>query len=152
MPVFRALPCLPKGSPAVGPSTMMPLSDAGGLSQFGCFIHILPPGSATALNHWHEEEDELVYVLAGTPTLIEGETVSTLAPGDVATFKAGVAVGHALRNDSRAEVRLMVIGTRSGADRITYPDHDVILTYDDLAGTEEFRDAKGNTTISPYLK
>lgn len=152
MPLFRAIPPVEDGNRAAGPSQAIWLSGAGGLTQFGCFIHILPPGSATSLKHWHAEEDELVYLLSGSVTLIEGDTATTMQPGDCATFKAGVAVGHCLRNDSAAEARLMIVGTRKGADRITYPDHDVILTYDDATGVEEFRDFSGNPTISAYRK
>lgn len=152
MALLRGLPLLPKGNAAVGPSQMIPLSEAGGLSQFGCFVHILPPGSATSLKHWHMEEDELAYVLSGHPTLVEGDSATPMAPGDAATWKAGAETGHCLRNDTAEEVRLLIVGTRSGAERITYPDHDVILTYDDLAGTEEFRDAQGRETVSAYLK
>src|SRR6185437_5458050 len=42
-----------------------------GLTQFGVNQVELNPGAATALRHWHETEDEFVYVLAGTVTLID---------------------------------------------------------------------------------
>lgn len=152
MPLHRNIPPVEDGNPAVGPSQAIWLSGAGDLTQFGCLIHILPPGSATSLKHWHAQEDELVYLLSGQLTLIEGDAVQQMQPGDCATFKAGVAAGHCLRNDSGAEARLLVVGTRRGADRITYPDHDVILTYDETAGTEAFHDSSGNQTISAYRK
>jgi hypothetical protein len=39
------------------------LGDAVGLTQFGVNLTRLRPGAASALRHWHEAEDELVYVL-----------------------------------------------------------------------------------------
>ncbi len=152
MPLFRDLPGVAADPSAVGASQEIWLSEAGHLTQFGCFIHVLPPGSATSLKHWHQEEDELVYLLDGTLTLIEGDAEIAMQKGDCATFKAGDPVGHCLRNDGPAEARLLVVGTCKPAECITYPDHDVILTYDDDKGTKEFRDFAGNPTISAYLK
>ncbi len=43
------------------------LGDAGGLSQFGVHLTRLKPGAATAHRHWHDNEDELVYILEGEP-------------------------------------------------------------------------------------
>ena len=39
------------------------LGIAAGLDQFGVNLTTLKPGAASALRHWHEKEDELVYVL-----------------------------------------------------------------------------------------
>jgi len=47
------------------------LGDAGGLTQFGVNLTWLRPGAASALRHWHEVEDELVYVLEGELVLVE---------------------------------------------------------------------------------
>jgi uncharacterized cupin superfamily protein len=66
------------------------LGDAVGLDQFGVNLTTLKPGAASSQRHWHANEDELVYVLAGEVVLCEdgGETV--LRPGDAAGWKAGV--------------------------------------------------------------
>ena len=47
-----------------------------GLTQFGVNLTRLKPGAASSLRHWHEKEDEFVYVLEGELVLIEdgGET------------------------------------------------------------------------------
>jgi uncharacterized cupin superfamily protein len=90
------------------------LSDAGGLTQFGVGEVELAPGSATTLLHWHENEDEFVYVLEGEVTLVEeqgGE--QTLRAGDCAGFKAGVANGHTFENRSDRPARLLEIGPRT---------------------------------------
>ena len=67
------------------------LGNAVGLNQFGLNLTTLKPGAASSQRHWHANEDELVYVLAGEVVLCEdgGETV--LRPGDAAGWKAGVA-------------------------------------------------------------
>jgi uncharacterized cupin superfamily protein len=48
------------------------LGRAAGLTQFGVNICTLKPGSASSIRHWHENEDELVYVLEGEVILCEG--------------------------------------------------------------------------------
>ena len=46
------------------------LGDPLGLTSFGVNLTRLPPGTASALRHWHSLEDEFVMVLEGEATLI----------------------------------------------------------------------------------
>ncbi|MDZ4095452.1 MAG: cupin domain-containing protein [Paracoccaceae bacterium] len=108
------------------------LSDPGGLSQYGAFIEILPPGSRSGFRHWHETEDEMIYLLQGQLVLIE-DTETLLVPGDCAAWPAGHPVGHCLENRSGAEARYLVIGTRNRIDTFHYPDHDLITHKDGTA-------------------
>jgi uncharacterized cupin superfamily protein len=87
------------------------LGRAAGLTQFGVNICTLKPGSASSIRHWHENEDELVYVLEGEVILCEdgGETV--LKTGEAAAWKAGVSNGHCLVNRSDRDAILIEIGT-----------------------------------------
>ncbi|WP_428407354.1 cupin domain-containing protein [Hyphococcus sp.] len=103
------------------------LGDLGGLDQFGVNLTRLAPGAASAHRHWHLKEDELVYMLEGEAVLVEdgGETV--LRPGDVATFKAGVANGHMMVNRSGADAVFLEIGTRSPDEISSYTDPEVDL-------------------------
>ena len=41
------------------------LARAAGLTQFGVNLCTLKPGAASSQRHWHENEDEFVYVLEG---------------------------------------------------------------------------------------
>lgn len=104
------------------------LSNAGGLTQFGAFVETLPPGSFSSHKHWHEQEDEFVYLLSGTVMLNEGDSLTPMHPGDAATFKAGVAVGHRLENHSGVPATYLVVGTRSPNDIVHYSDKDLLLT------------------------
>lgn len=103
------------------------LGDLGRLDQFGVNLTRLAPGAASALKHWHKNEDELVYMLEGEAVLVEDEGETVLRPGDVATFKAGVAVGHMIVNRSDADAVLLEVGTRSADEVATYTDPDVDL-------------------------
>ena len=107
------------------------LGNAVGLDQFGVNLTTLKPGAASALRHWHEQEDELIFVLEGEVVLIEdgGETV--LKPGDAAGFKANNPNGHHLVNKSSRDAVYLEIGTRSKYERAHYPDVDMMVVRDD---------------------
>jgi uncharacterized cupin superfamily protein len=126
-------------------------SDSGGLSQFGAYVETLPPGSRSSLCHWHAREDEMVYMLTGQVTLHEGGVAVVLQPGQAATFKAGEPLGHFLQNDTEIDASYLVIGTRSGKDTVTYPDHDRVKIYDDTTGEKRFTTLDGaSVTESAY--
>ena len=103
------------------------LGNAGGLTQFGVNLCRLEPGSGTSQRHWHEKEDELVYIAEGEVVLIEDEGETVLRAGDAASFKAGVANGHQLVNRSARDALVLEIGSRIPAERAYYPDIDMQL-------------------------
>lgn len=107
------------------------LGDVAGLTQFGVNLTRLKPGAASALRHWHEAEDEFVYVLEGEITLIEDGGATILRSGDAAGFKAGVANGHHLVNNSQRDALYLEVGTRAGRERAHYPDVDLVLDRDE---------------------
>jgi uncharacterized cupin superfamily protein len=103
-----------------------PLGNAIGLTQFGVNLTRLKPGAASALRHWHQAEDELIYMLEGELMLIENEGETVLRPGDAAGFKAGVANGHHLINRSPRDAVYLEVGTRATRDHVEYPDVDLV--------------------------
>src|ERR1700731_3814586 len=104
------------------------LGVAAGLDQFGVNLTTLKSGAASALRHWHEKEDELVYILEGEVVLIEDEGETVLKPGDAAGFKANTPNGHHLVNRTQRDVVYLEIGTRSKHETATYPDVDLVAT------------------------
>src|ERR1700689_3157863 len=107
------------------------LGNAVGLDQFGVNLTTLKPGAASALRHWHEKEDELVFVLEGEVVLIEDGGEIVLKPGDAAGFKANTPNGHHLINKSDRDAVYLEIGTRSKYERAEYPDVDLTAVRDD---------------------
>lgn len=101
------------------------LGNLAGLTQFGVNLTRLKPGAASALRHWHEQEDEFVYVLEGEVMLVENGGETVLRAGDAAGFKAGLDNGHCLVNRSQRDVLYLEIGTRSPRDGYHYPDVDL---------------------------
>jgi uncharacterized cupin superfamily protein len=107
------------------------LGNAVDLTQFGVNLTKLEPGAATALRHWHEQEDEFVYILEGECVLIEDGGEVSLKAGDCAGFRANVANGHCIVNRSDREVLLLEVGARAKAERAHYPDDDLKFERDD---------------------
>ncbi|NJM30836.1 MAG: cupin domain-containing protein [Rhizobiales bacterium] len=101
------------------------LGDQFGLTQFGVNLTTLAPGSWSAERHWHEMEDEFIYVLEGELTLVDDHGEHTLTPGMCAGFKAGVPNGHKLVNKSKSPAAFLELGTRSADERSHYPEADM---------------------------
>jgi uncharacterized cupin superfamily protein len=133
-----------------GPKRSEWISEAGGLTQFGALIEILPPGSRSSIKHWHSAEDEMIYVLDGEITLVEGNTETVLRPGDAATFRAGDPVGHYLENRSNLPTRCLTVGTRAPIDTITCPDHDRICHRDRSLPEDIWTDGAGKAAGNPH--
>lgn len=113
------------------------LSKNVGVTQFGVNHITLKPGSIAALRHWHEGEDEFVYVLSGELTLIDDNGEHVLHEGSFAGFPAGVPNAHHLKNLSAADASYIVVGARKvGREVIHYPD-------DPLGPITVVRDAQG---------
>jgi uncharacterized cupin superfamily protein len=109
------------------------LGNAAGLTQFGVNLARLKPGAWSAQRHWHEVQDEFVYVLEGELVLCENDGEFVLRPGDAAGFKAGIANGHCLQNRSSRDAIYLEFGTRTKTERAHYPDIDLAV-YDDAEG------------------
>ena len=107
------------------------LGDAAGLTQFGVNLTKVAPGGLSSLRHWHDNQDEFVYVLEGALTLVENEGEKVLRAGDAAGFKAGVANGHHLVNRSDRDAVYLEIGTRTARERAHFPDVDLAVVVDE---------------------
>jgi uncharacterized cupin superfamily protein len=101
------------------------LGNVVGLTQFGVNLTRLKPGAASALRHWHETEDEFVYILEGEATLIDNAGETILKAGECAGFKASDPNGHCVVNKSQSDVLYLEVGTRAATDRYHYPDVDL---------------------------
>lgn len=101
------------------------LGDHFGLTNFGINHTTLAPGAISALLHHHEKQDEFIYVLEGTPTLIYGEDEFLLAPGDCMGFRAGAGIASQLVNRSNQPVTYIEVGDRTPGDKVEYPNDDL---------------------------
>ncbi len=107
------------------------LGDAAGLTQFGVNLARIDPGAESALRHWHEGEDEFVYMLEGELFLIDDDGETLLRAGDAAAFPRGDGNGHHLANRSEKPALYLEVGTRSEREHVHYPDDDLVLIRDE---------------------
>jgi uncharacterized cupin superfamily protein len=146
---------LPAGSvaPDTGPSSYpapytlpdgrmrwWPFSDAGGLTQFGAFTEELAPGAQSSQRHWHAAEDEFLYVLDGTMSVLENDGEHLLTPGDAACWPAGSDNAHCLVNRTGGPVTYFIVGTRAQDDACHYPDIDLHYSRKDGVRTMSRKD------------
>lgn len=87
----------------------------------GATVYELDP-ERWVVYHAHHGSDELVLVLAGSPTLRTPAGEQRLQPGDVVHFPPGPDGAHGLRNDTDAPVRYVMFGTRVSPEVVEYPD------------------------------
>jgi uncharacterized cupin superfamily protein len=102
------------------------LGDQFGLDQFGVNLAILPPGTWSSQRHWHEKEDEFIYVLEGELVLADDTGEHVLTPGMCAGFKAGNGNGHCLKNLTDRQAVYLEVGTRMAGERAHYSDIDMM--------------------------
>ena len=106
------------------------LGNAVGLGQFGVNLTTLKPGAWSSQRHWHQMEDEFIYVLSGELVLCEDGGEVVLKPGDAAGFKADSGNGHCLINRTARDAVYIEVGTRSVDERVVYSDIDMVLERD----------------------
>lgn len=111
----------------LGAFELLRYSDAGGLTQYGAYVETLQPGSRSSERHWHEKEDEFLYVLAGEVTILEDDGEHVLGPGDAACWPAGAPNAHHAVNRSSARCSYLIVGTRLTHDVCHYPDARRVL-------------------------
>ncbi len=104
-----------------------PLGDLFGLRNFGVNLTTLAPGAWSALRHAHAKQDEFVYIVEGSPTLVTDAGETALQPGMCAGFPAGTGDAHHLQNRTDRPVAYLEIGDRTPGESASYPDDDLAV-------------------------
>lgn len=99
-----------------------PLADRLGEGLLGASLYEIAPREGFWPYHYHHANEELLVVLAGTPTLRVPEGERRLQPGDCVLFPCGPDGAHTLRNDSDEAARLLIFSTVISPEVVTYPD------------------------------
>ena len=86
------------------------------------------PGAISALSHHHSKQDEFIYILEGTATLLQGDDEYQMSPGDCMGFKAGAGVASQLVNRSSEPMVYLEVGDRTVGDEVDYPGDDLKAT------------------------
>jgi uncharacterized cupin superfamily protein len=99
----------------------------------GASLYEIDPGRKLWPYHFHHSNEELLLVVRGRPILRGPDGDRQLEEGDVAWFLRGEQGGHAVRNETNATVRVLMLSTTLMPEILEYPD----------SGKTGLRDAKG---------
>jgi uncharacterized cupin superfamily protein len=99
-----------------------PVARKAGAELLGGTLYELAPGANVMPLHVHHAMEELVVVIAGTPTLRTLDAEHELAPGDVVAFPRGQRGAHTLENRSDAPARYVMLSTRVVPEVVEYPE------------------------------
>ena len=101
----------------------------------------------SSLRHWHQHEDEFVWVVEGECTLVQAAGQTVLRPGDCAAFPAGSTDGHHFINSTDRPARLLVVGSKAPREVVTYADVDLRVELE--AGRARFTHKDGSDRTGP---
>jgi uncharacterized cupin superfamily protein len=104
-----------------------PVGAQAGARELAANVYELDPGAVGSPLHVHHANEELLLVLAGTPSLRGPDGTQLLPTGAVIAFPRGEAGAHSLVNRSNAPVRYLVVSTTNRPDVVEYPDTGAAL-------------------------
>ena len=101
---------------------------AAGAQRLGATVYEIDPGGAVSPYHVHHGNEEMLVVLAGTPSLRTPDGVRELAPGDLVAFPAGPAGAHRVFNESDAPARVLLVSTMVFPEVAEHVDTGTVLS------------------------
>jgi uncharacterized cupin superfamily protein len=104
-----------------------PVGAQAGARELAANVYELERGTVGSPLHVHHANEELLLVLAGTPSLRGPDGTQLLSAGAVLAFPRGQAGAHSLVNRSDAPVRYLVVSTTNRPDVVEYPDTGATL-------------------------
>jgi uncharacterized cupin superfamily protein len=88
------------------------LAHHAGAQRLAANLYELEQGAAVSPLHFHHANEELLFVLSGTPTLRRGpDDERTLSSGDVVAFLPGPSGTHQILNRAAEPTRVLIIAT-----------------------------------------
>jgi uncharacterized cupin superfamily protein len=105
-----------------------------GAERLGLSVWEIEPGEAAYPYHYHLTEEEVVIVLAGTPSVRTGSGWTQLAEGDAVRFGTGEQGGHQVANWGTTTARFLAISTNGTSDVVIYPESDKVGVFERLVG------------------
>jgi uncharacterized cupin superfamily protein len=97
-----------------------------GGERIGASMWKLPPGEAAYPYHFHYSDEELLFVLQGTPSLRTPAGTRVLEEGEAVRFAVGEEGAHQVFNPTEEEVRFLCVSTNGDPDIVIYPDSNKI--------------------------
>ena len=96
------------------------LGIAAGLERLGVHLVRLPPGRESTEHHYHDADEEFLYVLSGRGIARIGDDSFDIGPGDFMGFPAP-SPAHSLENPFDEDLVYLMGGERNAVDAVHYP-------------------------------
>jgi uncharacterized cupin superfamily protein len=100
---------------------------AAGATRLGATVYEIDPGGAVSPYHVHHGNEEMLVVLAGTPSLRTPEGTRRLEAGALVAFRRGGDGAHQVFNASDAPARVLLISTMHFPDVAEHVDTGATL-------------------------
>ena len=98
-----------------------------GLNNIGIHIVRIEPGRDSTTHHYHDADEEFIYILSGAGHAKIDTTEYPVAAGDFMAFPVG-GPAHSLRNSSNEDLVYLVGGERNLPDIVHYPEIERSMT------------------------
>jgi len=124
------------------------LAEAAGGEELGASLYEVPPGKRMWIRHYHEGNEESIFVLSGSGTLYLGPDAEAhaLEPMDYVALPAGEESAHDVEAGDDG-LELLLSATMEEPDITVYPDRDMVGLY---AGSAPGGDTE-ERSLSTYL-
>jgi len=96
------------------------LGDNAGLTRMGVHLVRLAPGRESTQHHYHDADEEFIYILSGRGVAHIGEDRYDVGPGDFMGFPAP-SPAHSLENPYAQDLVYLMGGERNAVDVVHYP-------------------------------
>ncbi|HKP22099.1 MAG TPA: cupin domain-containing protein [Thermoleophilaceae bacterium] len=106
------------------------LSRQAGAERLGLSLWEVPPGQAAYPYHAHLNEEELVVVLEGTPSLRTTDGWRELEQGEVVSFLRGADGAHQIVNRTDRTIRFLAFSPCGDPDIVLQPDSGKIGAFE----------------------
>ena len=106
------------------------LSDAAGMQRIGVHLVRLEPGRESTQFHYHDADEEFLFVLEGRGIAELGDREVEVGPGDFMGFPVP-SEPHSLRNPFDEDLVYLMGGERNANDLVHYPRIGRILVKSD---------------------
>lgn len=105
------------------------LGHQAGSERLGASLFEIEPGNAAFPLHFHLGNEEMLIVVAGTPTLRTADGERPLAEGEVVAFPVGEEGAHQVINRSDGPVRILMVSERIAPDIVVRPESGKISAF-----------------------
>jgi uncharacterized cupin superfamily protein len=106
-----------------------------GCERLGVSLWELPPGETTPYGY-HYENEELLIVLVGRPSMRTPEGWRDGREGDLVSFPVGEGGAHQFLNRTDAPARLLMFSEMKGPEVTVYPDSQKVGVYETMMSPE----------------